>query len=116
MTQGREHLLGEIVDGKIILNDAGQMILKWWNELSNKFPNVVFGTFIVMPNHFHGIIVTNKPVGADLDVCPNEGEHIDPPLHSLSSFLPPSHNQRLNPRCERFGRRIILHFKCLLPT
>ena len=43
VTQGRECLFGEIHDGKMILNEAGQMIVKWWNELRNKFPDVVLG-------------------------------------------------------------------------
>ncbi len=56
VTQGRECLFGEIVDEEMVLNEAGQMVLKWWNELPNKFPNVILGTFVIMPNHFHGII------------------------------------------------------------
>ena len=77
VTQGRECLFGEIHDGKMILNEAGQMIVKWWNELRNKFPNVILGVFMVMPNHFHGIIIIEKNVGVgvDLRVCPN-GENI----------------------------------------
>jgi hypothetical protein len=49
--------------------------------LKNRFPNIELDEFIVMPNHFHGIIQiinTNPiPVGADLRVCPdNVGEHV----------------------------------------
>ena len=68
-TQNRECLFGDVVDGKMQLNDAGHMVKRWWNELDQKFPNVVMDEFIVMPNHVHGIIVItdNKatvPVGA----------------------------------------------------
>lgn len=59
VTQGRACLFGEIVDGEMILNEAGQMVLKWWHELPNKFPNVILGAFVIMPNHFHGIIFIN---------------------------------------------------------
>ena len=67
------------------LNEAGTMIVKWWNELPNKFPNVVLGEYVVMPNHFHGIIFIVETVGADLCVCPDgeenqKGGHIGPPL------------------------------------
>ncbi|HKJ37936.1 MAG TPA: transposase [Anaerolineales bacterium] len=67
VTQGREHFHGKIINKEMILNDAGQMIVKWWNEIPNKFPNVVLGASVVMPNHFHCIIYI---VGADLRVRP----------------------------------------------
>jgi len=67
MAQGREHFFGKIINKEMILNDAGQMIHKWWNELPNKFSNVVLGASVVMPNHFHCIIII---VGADLRVRP----------------------------------------------
>jgi REP element-mobilizing transposase RayT len=75
VVQGREHLFGEIVDEEMKLNEAGEMIVKWWNELPNKFPIVVLGEFVVMPDHFHGIIFIVEPVGADLRVCPNGEEN-----------------------------------------
>ncbi|HMM99112.1 MAG TPA: hypothetical protein PKC99_08900, partial [Anaerolineales bacterium] len=82
VTQGRAQLFGHIEHGEMILNDAGQMIVKWWNELPNKFPQITLGAFVVMPNHFHGIIIINptvpnpidvERVGGDLRVSP-EGE------------------------------------------
>ena len=55
--QGREPLLGEVMDGEMILNDAGRMVEQWWMELNNKFPDMETDTFMIMPNHFHGIIM-----------------------------------------------------------
>ena len=43
------------------LNDAGKMIDVWWNKLPNKFPGAVMDEYVIMPNHFHGIIVTTQP-------------------------------------------------------
>ena len=37
----------------------------WWG-LSQRFPGVDMGSFVVMPNHVHGIIVLQKTVGASL--------------------------------------------------
>jgi len=65
--QNRECLLGDIVDDEMRLNDAGRMVARWWVELGNKFPSVETELYVVMPNHFHGIIVI---VGADLCVRP----------------------------------------------
>ena len=61
-TQNRECLFGEIRDGQISLNDAGQMVGRWWDELTRKFPAVETDAYVAMPNHFHGVIL----VGAAL--------------------------------------------------
>ncbi len=57
------------------------MVEKWWRELGHKFPQVETDEYIVMPNHFHGIVVI---VGADLCVCPQAkpGAHIGAPLRN----------------------------------
>jgi REP element-mobilizing transposase RayT len=53
------------------------MVERWWHELARKFQAVATDEFIVMPNHFHGIIVI---VGADLRVGPTTGGHTGPPV------------------------------------
>ena len=74
-TQNRACLFGDIINGEMILNDAGKMIEHWYYELKNKFDDIECHAMVVMPNHFHCIVQT---VGADLRVCPNTaqtGEH-----------------------------------------
>ncbi|MEA3362486.1 MAG: transposase [Thermodesulfobacteriota bacterium] len=61
--QNRECLLGEIAGSKLVLNDAGLMVEKVWHELLQRFPGMTSDTFVVMPNHFHGIIIINDDVG-----------------------------------------------------
>ena len=56
VTQGRECLFGEIVAREIHLNEYGEVIQKWWNEIPIHFPNVELGAFIIMPNHIHAIL------------------------------------------------------------
>jgi hypothetical protein len=55
--QNRECMFGEIVDEKVILNNAGRVVESTWNELSQHYEGVETDEYIVMPNHFHGIIV-----------------------------------------------------------
>ena len=84
----------------MILNDAGKMIEKWCEELSHKFSDIEIDAYIIMPNHFHVIIVNtgnDGDVGADLRVCPNNnndisdteisGEHIGSPLHVVVQWF-----------------------------
>jgi REP element-mobilizing transposase RayT len=68
--QNKACLFGKISDSTMILNEAGQMITKWYDELRSKFKDIVPREFVIMPNHFHAIIVHTGPVGADLRVCP----------------------------------------------
>jgi putative transposase len=56
-TQDRACLFGNVADDTMRLNDAGRMIEQWWFELNRKFPTVETDEFVVMPNHFHGIVV-----------------------------------------------------------
>ena len=64
--QNRECLFGEIVNDEMVLNEVGKMIDGQWTTLPEKFPNIGLDLYQVMPNHFHGIIVINEPVGASL--------------------------------------------------
>lgn len=52
----RECLLGEVVNGEMRLSRYGEIVQKWWEEIPAHFPNVELGTFVIMPNHVHGII------------------------------------------------------------
>ncbi|SRR5690606_4712560 len=74
--QDRKCLFGNVINGAMILNDAGKMAEKWWYELENKFPDIKCGEMIVMPNHFHCIIHNvGMTVGADPRVCPHYITH-----------------------------------------
>lgn len=55
--QGRECLLGEITDYEMRLNDSGRMVEAVWKGLPERFTQVELDEYMIMPNHFHGIIV-----------------------------------------------------------
>jgi len=57
VTQSRKCLFGEIVEAEMRLNDAGRIIQTTWDDLPNHYANVEIDTFVVMPNHIHGIVV-----------------------------------------------------------
>lgn len=99
--QNKVHLFGNVINKQMILNDAGKMIEKWFNELQNKCPDVKCHEMVVMPNHIHFIIENVGSVGADLRVCPNDsnisktekrvseilGEHAGSPLHRVLQWF-----------------------------
>ena len=45
---------------QMILNEYGKSAEKQWFWLGEKYPYVVLHSFVVMPNHIHGIIEINR--------------------------------------------------------
>ncbi len=56
-TQERLCLFGDVIDGEMVLNDAGVMIDRTWAELPKKYPGIQTESFVIMPNHIHGVIL-----------------------------------------------------------
>ena len=76
----RACLFGEIHQGKMILNEAGNIAQTCWLEIPQHFPNVVLHEFVIMPNHVHGIIeITSvaKSNGDTLDEDTVDGAAVD---------------------------------------
>ena len=61
---GEGEIFGKVVEGKVKLNKAGEIIEKVWMNLPKQFTNVKLDEFVIMPDHFHGIIILeNKKEG-----------------------------------------------------
>jgi putative transposase len=56
VTHHRRCLFGEVARGEMRLSEIGEMVAATWQSLPNYF-NVILDEWIVMPNHFHGIIM-----------------------------------------------------------
>ena len=55
--QHREYRLGNIAEGMVHLTDAGHMVQRAWEQLPDRFPDMALDSYVVMPNHFHGLVV-----------------------------------------------------------
>lgn len=55
--ENRDNLFGRIENNKLILNKFGNIVENEWIKTSEIRKNVEIDDFIVMPNHFHGIII-----------------------------------------------------------
>ncbi len=58
-TKNKQNFFGEIKEDQIILNDYGEIIKRRWLWLADNFDYVELDEFVVMPNHFHGILIIN---------------------------------------------------------
>ena len=64
VTQGREMLFGRVENGEMVLNAFGRIVEDTWKDLIRHNSGIVLEEFMVMPNHFHGVIIIDSPVGA----------------------------------------------------
>lgn len=53
-------LLGEIINGIMQPNIAGETVAAVWHNLPRHFPFIELDAFVIMPNHIYGIIVINE--------------------------------------------------------
>ena len=64
-THQRLCLFGEVVNGEIVLNQYGSIAFQQWIRLGNRFKRADFSTFVIMPNHIHGIIFIVRGAGEE---------------------------------------------------
>ncbi len=83
VTQYRLTLFGEIQNGEMILNEAGAMIKREWEAIPERFPTVTLHEFVIMPNHFHGIL---EIIGGHQNL--NNDSVVDIPVETNSLDLP----------------------------
>jgi len=56
-TQNRECLFGEIENNEMRLNDAGRIVFEEWIKTGEIRNEIELDRWVVMPNHFHGILI-----------------------------------------------------------
>jgi REP element-mobilizing transposase RayT len=99
----RECLFGEIRDNKMILNDFGRIAYDEWIQSVNIRSEIELDEFVVMPNHFHAIVIINcrgdRPVAPTGIVNPVAPTNLDIPVAPTNLDIPvaPTQNQLGDP-------------------
>jgi len=71
VTWQRECLFGKIEQGRMGLNEIGEIVREEWERTAVVRQNVELGEYVIMPNHVHGILVfVDDGVGATRRVAP----------------------------------------------
>ncbi len=55
----RECLFGDVVGVEMRLSEIGEIVQNCWGAIRQHCPHVTLDNFIIMPNHFHGILFIN---------------------------------------------------------
>jgi putative transposase len=75
----KENIFGDVRDGKMVLNEYGQIVVRFINEIPAHFPNAEIAKYVIMLNHIHMIVsIKNKiiSVGAQHAVPNSENNKI----------------------------------------
>jgi len=79
-------LFGEIKKGKLVLNDFGKIVKDEWLKTKTIRNNIDLDYYVIMPNHFHGILINESRDKARL--VPTEVRRFGKPVpNSLSSII-----------------------------
>ena len=74
---------GEVKNGKMILNDIGKILGEEWLRTSDLRKMVELDYYVIMPNHFHGILIIDGMENIDEVV----ETHSDASLHNVENNL-----------------------------
>ncbi len=69
-TKNREPFLGKIEKGEMVLNECGRIAEKCWFDLENHYRNLRLDTFVIMPNHIHGIMIIDNSIIVETGLKP----------------------------------------------
>lgn len=62
-SHNRKCIFGKIEEGKVQLNEIGNMVKTCWQEIPKHFKEVRLDEYVVMPNHLHGILIILDETG-----------------------------------------------------
>jgi putative transposase len=84
-TKGKYPWFGDIQNGKMYLSDFGRIVDDEWKRTALIRPYVELNEYVVMPNHFHGIIILKH--------------RVETPCHGVSTTRNPHHHPEWKPGC-----------------
>jgi len=67
VTKNRDHFFGEIVGDKMVLNEIEKILKNEWLISEKIRKNIFLDEFVIMPKHFHGIVIIDNERDDDDD-------------------------------------------------
>jgi putative transposase len=82
--KNREYIFGEIENGVMFLSDLGKTAEQCWRDIPDHFPFAKPDSYVIMPNHMHGIVIIDKKGISNVDGTPNK---FGPQSKNLGSII-----------------------------
>ena len=86
VTEGRQWMFGRVAGDQLLLTTAGCIVEQEWRRTEEIRYEVTLGPWVVMPDHFHGLIQIE---GMDQTALPEESDvsALHRPPHSIGSVI-----------------------------
>jgi len=100
VTKNREHFFGEIKNGKMILNELGEIVWDEWLKTPKIRPdmNLIMVEFVVMPNHIHGIVYIGNNEFNNGDAVVRRDA-----MHRVSTTVNNEYKNKFEPQCKNLS-------------
>ena len=83
-TKNREPFFGEIVNGKMMLSEIGELVKQEWKKTHEIRNNVELDEYIIMPDHVHGILFIDN---SSVETC--RGMSLQTRIRTYNKFSKP---------------------------
>ncbi len=118
-TKNRKHYFGDVLDGEMQLNELGQLAESAWIKTIELRPdmNLELGEFVIMPNHFHAIIIIgDNKYNTDVnDTNRKDAMHCRDAMHCVSDTVPNEYQNKFGPQSKNLAS-IVRGFKSSVTT
>jgi len=85
-TKDKKHYFGKIENEEMKLSEIGKIVAEEWQKTENIRKNIELDKWVVMPNHFHAIVVIN-----------NENTPVETPRRGVSTKRHKNHKPEWKP-------------------
>ena len=96
--QNRLPVLGSVANGQMGLTELGKIVKREWSRIPENYPGTELDEWIIMPNHFHGIVVINEPPVAQTGDIAQTGGAVKTGIPVLTGVLFPPPPRRAGAR------------------
>ncbi|RAM48523.1 MAG: transposase [Hapalosiphonaceae cyanobacterium JJU2] len=74
-TRDRIHFFGDVIAGEMLFSPIGEIAQRFWTDIPNHFDFAYIDTYVIMPNHVHGIVVIDRPKNVETLQCNVSTQH-----------------------------------------
>lgn len=84
-THKNKNIFCDIINKKMELNAVGKICNECWCEIPQHYTNVELDLYVIMPNHFHGIIILKNNITVETGYIPSL--HQQNKKHTLGDII-----------------------------